>query len=99
MATRDNRNFQLILTEEEWENYGVIVGRAKQRNHFASNADINRRLIGLLPPDELITQEDIDFFVGKKSAGITKKVPARRVGTAPRPASRKGKRRINGSGE
>jgi len=69
---RRQKNFQVFLQDEEWERFLEIYHLAKSRfNHPAipfKKSFVIRRLVGLEPPDELVTQSDIDYFLGRKSA-------------------------------
>lgn len=69
---RRQKNFQVFLQDEEWERFLEIYHLAKSRfNHPGipfKKSFVIRRLVGLDPPDELVTQSDIDYFLGRKSA-------------------------------
>ncbi len=69
---RRQKNFQVFLQDEEWERFLEIYHLAKSRfNHPGipfKKSFVIRRLVGLEPPDELVTQNDIDYFLGRKSA-------------------------------
>lgn len=68
---RRQKNFQISLQDDEWERFLEIYRLAKSRfNHPGipfKKSFVIRRLIGLEPPDELVTQSDIDYFLGRKS--------------------------------
>jgi len=68
---RRQKNFQVFLQDEEWERFLEIYQRAKSRfNHPGiplKKSFVIRRLVGLEPPDELVTETDIDYFLGRKS--------------------------------
>ena len=68
---RRQKNFQVFLQDEEWERFLEIYHRAKSRfNHPGiplKKSFVIRRLVGLEPPDELVTESDIDYFLGRKS--------------------------------
>lgn len=68
---RRQKNFQVFLKDEEWERFLEIYRLAKSRfNHPGiplKKSFVIRRLVGLEPPDELVTQRDIDYFLGRKS--------------------------------
>jgi hypothetical protein len=69
---RRQKNFQVFLQDEEWERFLEIYHLAKSRfNHPGipfKKSFVIRRLVGLEAPDELVTQNDIDYFLGRKSA-------------------------------
>lgn len=69
---RRQKNFQVFLQDEEWERFLEIYHLAKSRfNHPGipfKKSFVIRRLVGLEAPDELVTQSDIDYFLGRKSA-------------------------------
>ena len=68
---RRQKNFQVFLQDEEWERFLEIYHRAKSRFKHPGiplkKSFVIRRLVGLEPPDELVTESDIDYFLGRKS--------------------------------
>ncbi len=69
---RRQKNFQVFLQDEEWERFLEIYHLAKSRfNHPGipfKKSFVIRRLVGLEAPDELVTQNDIDYFLGRRPA-------------------------------
>lgn len=66
MAKRKQKNFQIFLRDEEWERFNVVYERAKSRfihNMRLPKSSVARRLVGLDAPDNLVTQDDIDYFL------------------------------------
>ncbi len=65
---RRQKNFQVFLQDEEWERFLEIYHKAKSRLKHPEipfkRSFVIRRLVGLEPPDELVTQSDIDYFRG-----------------------------------
>lgn len=70
---RLQKNFQISLKDEEWERFMEIYRLAKSRFKHPGipfkKSFVIRRLVGLEPPDDLVTQSDIDYFLGR-SPGI-----------------------------
>ncbi len=68
---RRQKNFQVFLQDEEWERFLKIYQLAKARFKHPGiplkKSFVIRRLVGLEPPDELVTESDIDYFLGRKS--------------------------------
>lgn len=69
---RRQKNFQVFLQDEEWERFLEIYDLAKSRFKHPDiplkKSFVIRRLVGLDPVDELVTQSDIDYFLGRKFA-------------------------------
>jgi len=69
---RRQKNFQVFLQDEEWKRFLEIYHLAKSRFKHPEipfkKSFVIRRLVGLEMPDELVTQSDIDYFLGGKSA-------------------------------
>ncbi len=65
---RRQKNFQVFLQDEEWERFLEIYHKAKSRLKHPGipfkKSFVIRRLVGLEPPDELVTESDIDYFRG-----------------------------------
>ncbi len=68
---RRQKNFQVFLQDEEWERFLEIYHLAKSRFKHPGipfkKSFVIRRLVGLEPLDELVTESDIDYFLGRKS--------------------------------
>lgn len=68
---RRQKNFQVFLQDEEWDRFLEIYHRAKSRFKHPGipfkKSFVIRRLVGLEPPDELVTQMDIEYFLGRQS--------------------------------
>ncbi|MGI8495498.1 MAG: hypothetical protein ACR2L1_09340 [Pyrinomonadaceae bacterium] len=66
---RRQKNFQVYLRDEEWDRFLEVYRRAKIRfNHPGiplKKSIVIRRLVGLDPPDELVTRSDIEYFLGR----------------------------------
>lgn len=66
------KNFQIYLHDDEWERFLEICDLARSRLNqpdlLLKKSFIIRRLVGLEPPDELVTQNDIDYFLGRKTS-------------------------------
>lgn len=54
--------FAIRLKEDEQARYQTIVERARARNPWITQADINRLLISLAIDHSVITPEDIAYF-------------------------------------
>jgi hypothetical protein len=69
MASRKQKNFQVFLKDDEWIRYMEIYARAKERferkEPEISKSYVVRRLMGLDPPDDLVTTADIEYFLNK----------------------------------
>ncbi|HEX8637639.1 MAG TPA: hypothetical protein VF692_06230 [Pyrinomonadaceae bacterium] len=72
MAPRKQKNFQAFLKDDEWERFQIVFERAKQRfgrdGIKLSQSYVVRRLAGIDEPDDLVTPEDIAFFLNKESS-------------------------------
>ena len=83
---RRQKNFQVFLQDEEWERFLEIYNLAKSRFKHPQipfkKAFVIRRLVGLEPPDELVTQSDIDYFLGRKFTGrrVIRCLPPTQIG-------------------
>ena len=70
---RRQKNFQVFLQDEEWKRFLEIYNLAKSRFKHPGiplkKSFVIRRLVGLDPPDELVTQNDIDYFLGREPVG------------------------------
>jgi hypothetical protein len=68
---RRQKNFQVFLQDEEWERfleiYQLAQSRFKHPGIPLKKSFVIRRLVGLEPPDELVTESDIDYFLRRKS--------------------------------
>lgn len=71
---RRQKNFQVFLQDEEWDRFLEIYNLAKSRFKHPGIAFkksfVIRRLVGLEPPDELVTESDIDYFLGRKKIAL-----------------------------
>lgn len=69
---RRQKNFQVFLQDDEWDRFMEIYHLAKSRFRHPGipfkKSFVIRRLVGLEPPDELVTQSDIDYFLGREPA-------------------------------
>lgn len=92
MATQ-NRNFQIVLEEDEYQRWLEVLRRAKGRDPRFTNTDVNKRLLGLLPPDDVVTRDDIKYFQNRVAANS---VIAREGKPEGRKGAGKGRRRVNG---
>lgn len=58
--------FQLTLLADEQQRFETVLERAQMRvkdEYQISSSYVIRRLVGLEPPSNLVTAEDIDFFL------------------------------------
>lgn len=69
---RRQKNFQVFLQDDEWDRFMEVYHLAKSRFKHPGipfkKSFVIRRLVGLEPPDELVTESDIDFFLGRESS-------------------------------
>lgn len=73
------KNFQLRLSGEEAARLIKLYDQAKSRNPYASETDVNRRLLDLDPDlDGIITEKDRLYFqqAGKEKAKLLGRAPA-----------------------
>lgn len=90
-----NRNFIFVMDEDVYERWLEVLRRAKNRAPLSSNTDVNKRLLGLTAPDNVVTKDDIKFFQGH-TAGAKNGVVAREGRPEARKGASIGKRRVNG---
>lgn len=95
---KGNRHFLIVMTEAEHERWLEVVRRARSRDATLKYTEVNRRLLGLLPPDKLVTKEDMVFFQGRTNAN-SNSVVAREGKPVGRKGASKGKKRVNGEDE
>lgn len=69
---RRQKNFQVFLRDDEWERFLEVYERAKSRFDYPGivlkKSFVIRRLVGLEPPDDLVTVQDINYFLGRQSS-------------------------------
>jgi hypothetical protein len=71
---QENRNFQLILDEEEYARYIEVLRKAKSHHPKLKNSAVNRILLGLARPIAGVTKEDIKYFQGRSTQpGVMRK--------------------------
>lgn len=72
MAPRKQKNFQAFLKDDEWERFLVVVDRAKERHGRTdiklSQSYVVRRLAGIDEPNDVVTAEDVAYFLNKQSS-------------------------------
>jgi hypothetical protein len=98
-----NQKLQYVFTEEdEWERYQEVLRRARERAYKKKlmsetkyDKPIIRRLLGLEPPDWMVTPEDLSFFQGR--AENTTVVKVRRGEPVGSSKKRGSKKRVNGN--
>jgi hypothetical protein len=59
-------HLQLGLDDEESARYAEVIRRARARNAHVTHANIARQLVGLSPPDCVVTEDDVAYFRGEK---------------------------------
>jgi hypothetical protein len=66
------KKFQLGLDDEQARRYEEVHRRIQSRvpHAIVSQAQILKILVGFEEPNELITQEDINYLIGKPSRSI-----------------------------
>jgi hypothetical protein len=72
MAPRKQKNFQAFLKDDEWERFLIVMDRAKERygrtDIKLSQSYVVRRLAGIDDPNDIVTAEDVAFFLDKQSS-------------------------------
>ncbi|MBE7179099.1 MAG: hypothetical protein INR69_22035 [Mucilaginibacter polytrichastri] len=66
--------FQFRLTKDEQIRYEEVFNRAQAKSPLVELdlSKVSRRLAGILPPDELVTEDDIEYFRGTDEKRILK---------------------------
>ena len=96
LSEKKDNNFQLKMGADVLERYMALLRKVEERNELASEADVNQRLLGLLPPDKLVTEKDILAFRGNQAgAGVGRA----RIGKKEGKASKGRKKVVNGEND
>jgi hypothetical protein len=77
LSEKADNQFQFRMEPDLLERYVLILRRVEKRNMLASEAEVNKRLAGVMPADKLVTTEDVQYFRGAAAEGAAG-VPVRR---------------------
>ena len=84
----ERMNFQLWLTDEDAARYAELRIKARERQPFSKDSDLNRRLLGLDKGQELLTDAEVSYFRGQ--AERPKTIVAERIKSPKKVARKKG---------
>lgn len=65
MEKIERLNFQLWLSGADAERYEQVRAKARERQPYSKDSDLNRRLLGLDKGQELLTDAEVLYFSGQ----------------------------------
>jgi hypothetical protein len=69
LSAKKGNLFQLKLDGDVLERYMALLRKVEKRNDQISEAEVNKRLLGLVPPDKWVTEADIKAFREQRATG------------------------------
>jgi hypothetical protein len=75
-------SFQVWLANDDAARYAEVRAKARERQPYSKDSDLNRRLLGLDKGQELLTDHEVLYFRGEaerpKSIPVQKLIPPKK---------------------